>query len=154
MVQDGHRRIRGRVLLTVGSRDRQAMLDVAPPRTGIPWRDAWTGATGEHLAVRWGLMVPDWIERSCHFALDRAVFEPASPNWRVTLFVHSPPAFRRRCLFVPLEPLARARFPRTEAHLAAAASRVPPSRGTAYSLMETGRRRHGPRVGRVAIVHV
>ncbi len=97
--------------LTVGSRDRQAMLDVAPPRTGIPWRDAWTGATGEHLAVRWGLMVPDWIERSCHFALDRAVFEPASPNWRVTLFVHSPPAFRRRCLFVPLEPLARARFP-------------------------------------------
>ena len=100
--------------LTTSDRDRQAMLDCEPYTTEVPWRDAWIGAVGEHLALRWGLMVPAWTERPCHFALKRAVFEPVAPAWRTTLFVHSPPAFRRRNLFVPLEPLARARFPGTK----------------------------------------
>lgn len=97
--------------LTADDHGRQAMLDGVPPSTGVPWRDAWTGAVGEHLASRWGLMVPAWTARACHFALSGAVYEPVAPGWRTTLFVHSPPAFRRRNLFVPLEPLARARFP-------------------------------------------
>ena len=46
--------------------------------------------------------------------MDRAEYSPDLASMRAGLFIHSPPAFRRRMLFVPLEPLMRARFPRAE----------------------------------------
>jgi hypothetical protein len=91
--------------------ERQACLDPEPRSTGDAITDAWIGAAGEHLAHRWGLRIPDWTRRGMHFALDRAVFQPDNPRINGILFVESPPAFRKRSLFVVAEPLTRARFP-------------------------------------------
>lgn len=91
--------------------EKQACLDPAPDPTGDALVDAWLGAAGEHLAARWGLRVPGWTRRPCHFALERASFHPPGRATQGLLIVESPPAFRRRRLFVGLEPLTRARFP-------------------------------------------
>lgn len=91
--------------------ERQACLDPMPDMTSDPLTDAWIGASGEHLARRWGLEVPDWPDRPCHFRLEQASYHPPNPAVAAILFVESPPAFRRRRLFVMLEPLMRARFP-------------------------------------------
>ncbi len=90
---------------------QQMRLDPAPELVGDPLIDAWIGATGEHLAQRWGLRVPPWTQRSAHFALEEPVFLPASHALRGVVIVESPPAFRSRLLFTRVEPLARARFP-------------------------------------------
>jgi hypothetical protein len=73
--------------------------------------DAWIGATGEHLAQRWGLRVPAWCHRPEHYALKDPAFFPPSQALRGVLIVESPPAFRSRLLFTRVEPLDRARFP-------------------------------------------
>jgi hypothetical protein len=73
--------------------------------------DAWIGATGEHLAQRWRLKVPDWTQRTFHFALHEPVFLPSEIALRGIVIVESPPAFRSRLIFTRAEPLARARFP-------------------------------------------
>lgn len=91
--------------------ERQTCLDPVPCSTGDARLDAWIGAAGEHLAMRWGLRIPSWVSRDIHFALGEPVFEPANPRVASILFVESPPAFRRRNLFVLAEPLTRARFP-------------------------------------------
>jgi hypothetical protein len=93
---------------------QQGRLDPIPDPVGDPLIDAWIGATGEHLAQRWGLRVPEWTQRSAHFALQEPVFLPASHALRGVLIVESPPAFRSRLLFTRAEPLARARFPSNE----------------------------------------
>jgi hypothetical protein len=92
---------------------QQRRLDVAPPSVADPLIDAWIGATGEHLAQRWGLTVPNWTQRSCHFALQEPVFLPPEVALRGIVIVESPPAFRSRLIFTRAEPLARARFPQS-----------------------------------------
>src|SRR5258708_22987449 len=42
---------------------QQCRIDPVPELAGNPLIDAWIGAVGEHLAQRWGLMVPDWTQR-------------------------------------------------------------------------------------------
>jgi hypothetical protein len=90
---------------------QQQRLDPVPDVVGNERIDAWIGAAGEHLAQRWGLLVPAWTQRPAHFALEEPVFMPDSPALRGVLIVESPPAFRSRLLFTRVEPLARARFP-------------------------------------------
>jgi hypothetical protein len=90
---------------------QQRRLDPVPAIVGNPLVDAWIGAVGEHLAQRWGLRVPKWINRPEHFALERPSFHPESRALRGVLIVESPPAFRSRLIFTGIEPLARARFP-------------------------------------------
>jgi hypothetical protein len=90
---------------------QQQRLNVAPEPVGDPRIDAWIGAVGEHLALRWMLTVPPWTRRDHHFALEQPVFSPDSPALRGILIVESPAAFRSRLLFVRAEPLQRARFP-------------------------------------------
>lgn len=90
---------------------QQMRLDPAPEAVDNALIDAWIGATGEHLAQRWGLRVPPWTQRSAHFALEEPIFLPASHALRGIVIVESPPAFRSRLLFTRVEPLARARFP-------------------------------------------
>ena len=90
---------------------QQKRLDPVPHSVDDPAIDAWIGAAGEHLAQRWGLKVPKWTGRSCHFALQQPVFLPASLALRGIVIVESPPAFRSRLIFTRAEPLARARFP-------------------------------------------
>jgi hypothetical protein len=90
---------------------QQRRLDPVPEFVGDALIDAWIGATGEHLAQRWGLRVPAWCYRPEHDALKDPAFFPPSRALRGVLIVESPPAFRSRLLFTRVEPLARARFP-------------------------------------------
>jgi hypothetical protein len=90
---------------------QQRRLDPVPEPVGDALADAWIGAVGEHLALRWGLQVPPWTRRSVHFALEDPHFMPPSRAMRGIVIVESPPAFRSRLIFTGAEPLARARFP-------------------------------------------
>jgi hypothetical protein len=90
---------------------QQGRIDPVPEPVGDPLIDALIGAVGEHLAQRWGLIVPDWTQRAVHFALNEPHFLPDSRALRGVLIVESPPAFRSRLLFTGAEPLDRARFP-------------------------------------------
>jgi hypothetical protein len=94
-------------------RVQQQRLDTVPQPVNDPLVDAWIGAVGEHLAQRWRLKVPSWTQRDLHFALQKPVFLPADLAVRAILIVESPPAFRSRLIFTRVEPLARARFPRS-----------------------------------------
>jgi hypothetical protein len=91
---------------------QQARLDRIPGPIGDPLADAWIGAAGEHLALRWGLRIPDWTQRAAHFALEEPHFLPDARALGGLIIVESPPAFRARLIFTRAEPLARARFPR------------------------------------------
>ena len=91
---------------------QQRRINPVPERVGDALADAWIGAVGEHLALRWGLSVPDWTHRAAHFALEKPHFLPPSTALRGIVIVESPPAFRSRLIFTRAEPLARARFPR------------------------------------------
>jgi hypothetical protein len=90
---------------------QQRRINPVPEPVGDPLADAWIGAAGEHLAMRWGLQVPAWTYRATHFALDEPHFLPPSKAMRGIVIVESPPAFRSRLIFTRAEPLARARFP-------------------------------------------
>jgi hypothetical protein len=91
---------------------QQWRIDEAPDFIGDPFADAWLGAVGEHLALRWALQVPDWTRRPQHFALEEPVFKPDLQALRSTLLAESPEAFRSRNIYTVAEPLQRARFPR------------------------------------------
>ena len=89
----------------------QGRIDPEPAITGHYAHDAWIGAIGEHLALRWGLDVPLWTQRPAHFALRDPLFMPPSLALQSLLLAESPPAFRARLIFTGSEPLQRARFP-------------------------------------------
>jgi hypothetical protein len=90
---------------------QQRRIEPVPEFVGAPLVDTLIGATGEHLAQRWGLRIPDWTQRPEHFALEKPQFIPDSRALRGVLIVESPPAFRSRLIFTGAEPLDRARFP-------------------------------------------
>jgi hypothetical protein len=92
---------------------RQAMLDPPPPPLAEPRSHALLGAVGEHLARRWGLVVPAWTDEPSRF-LHRPWFVTPLEDLKAMLLIHSPLAFRRRMIFVEAEPLRRARMPRTQ----------------------------------------
>ena len=96
--------------LTTG---RQSMIDEEPGLTGVAWQDAYVGAMAEHLARRWGLAVPGWVEDPRRF-LSRPYFVENLQLMKPVLLRDSPIAFRRRLIFTEAEPLRRARFPRAE----------------------------------------
>jgi hypothetical protein len=91
---------------------QQRRIDPVPEFVGAPLVDTLIGATGEHLAQRRGLRIPDWTQRPEHFALEKPQFIPDSRALRGVLIVESPPAFRSRLIFTGAEPLDRARFPK------------------------------------------
>lgn len=97
-------------------RSRQgAMIAAAPALRHDPLWDAFFGATGEHLALRWGLAVPRWSEEPARMGhgLPRT-YIPDWPGFEPVFEREAPHAFRRRNLFVGAEPLQRARWPRDE----------------------------------------
>lgn len=89
---------------------RQTMIDPEPTLTGVSRTDAYMGAVAEHLARRWGLRIPQWVERPERF-LKRPLFGSSIEALKALLLVQSPVAFRRRMIFVEHEPLRRARMP-------------------------------------------
>ncbi|UIJ79111.1 hypothetical protein [Rhizobium leguminosarum] len=90
----------------------QAMIDAPPALTGDLFDDSYIGAVGEHLALRWRLNVPQWVNQDGRMGSDQPRFEPEMPELRSILFIESPDAFRRRNIFTGAEPLQRARWPR------------------------------------------
>lgn len=87
----------------VAIRDRPLPIDAL--------RDAYIAATAEHLARRWGLLVPDWTDDH-GFALTRPHFAGGLESLKAILTVESPTAFRRRLLFVSADALDRASLQR------------------------------------------
>ncbi len=88
----------------------QAMIDAEPALTGTQPLDAYIGAVGEHLARRWGLAVPPWVEDGRRF-LDTPFFPDNLQLMKPILLRDSPIGFRRRLIFTEAEPLRRGRFP-------------------------------------------
>lgn len=99
--------------LTYPNKDiMQSMIDEPPPLTGDFAADAFIAAVGEHLAIRWSLQIPEWVDEKERLGGPRPQFVPDLPKLRPILLVESPYAFRRRNIFVGPEPLQRARWPR------------------------------------------
>jgi len=93
------------------SEQRQRMINEQPRLTGVAFQDAYAGAMGEHLARRWDLDIPAWVDDPQRF-LGQPCFPPYTELAKA-LFLHdSPIAFRRRLIFTEAEPLRRARFPK------------------------------------------
>jgi hypothetical protein len=92
------------------TKEQQAMISVPPPVTERRQFDAYVGAIGEHLARRWGLTIPVWVEEECRF-LDTPIFADDLQLMKPILLRDSPIAFRRRLIFTEAEPLRRGRFP-------------------------------------------
>ncbi len=72
--------------------------------------DAFLGGVGEHLARRWGLLMPPWVRGTGRY-LERPMFVPDDEAARGYLLGASPVAFRSRMIFTGVDPLQRARFP-------------------------------------------
>ncbi len=91
--------------------ERQRMIAEEPALIGETFQDSYVGAMGEHLARRWGLDIPAWVEDQRRF-LEEPHFPPYSQLAKPYFLRDSPIAFRRRLIFTEAEPLRRARFPR------------------------------------------
>jgi hypothetical protein len=88
--------------------EREASLSAQPmPLDDL--RDAYLGATAEHLARRYDLDVPEWTE-TYGLALRRPFFAGGLESLKALLTVESPAAFRRRMLFVSKNALDRPRM--------------------------------------------
>jgi hypothetical protein len=88
---------------------RAGMLDEEPPLVpDDPRANAYYAAVAEHLAMTNGLRAPAWVHGKTRF-LRRAFFPAGLESLKATLLVESPPAFRRRMIFVEREPLYRPR---------------------------------------------
>ncbi|MBM3224873.1 MAG: hypothetical protein FJZ47_13860 [Candidatus Tectomicrobia bacterium] len=94
------------------SGEAAACLAEAPAPLDDPQEHAMLGAIGEHLARRWGLIIPIWTEDPSRF-LTRPYFTTPLEGLKALLLVESPLAFRRRLIFTEAEPLRRARMPVT-----------------------------------------
>jgi len=57
------------------SSERQRMINEEPSLTGDAFQDAYVGAVGEHLARRWNLEIPSWVEDERRF-LETPHFPP------------------------------------------------------------------------------
>lgn len=91
----------------------QACIDDEPQQLADPILQAYLGAVGEHLALRWGLRVPAWTNHPSRF-LRRPYFTcDGMEGFKAMYIAQSPTAFRRRLIFTEAEPLRRARLPRT-----------------------------------------
>lgn len=87
--------------------DHLRLLQRAPAATGDPRWDAFLAALGEHLAFHEQLAVPAWTRRPTRF-LPSAWFLSTLPSARAAAFVESPPAFKRRGVFITEDFFARA----------------------------------------------
>jgi hypothetical protein len=89
--------------------ERTAMLREEPPLlSGDEKANAYYAAVAEHLALTNGFPAPAWVHTKARF-LRRPFFPAGLESLKATLLVESPPAFRRRMIFVEREPLYRPR---------------------------------------------
>lgn len=84
----------------------EAMLGEEPPLVEEDRTNAYLAAVAEHLTLRNHLDVPEWALRSERFL--KRPFSPCGPeSLKATMLVESPTAFRRRMIFVGMDPLYR-----------------------------------------------
>jgi hypothetical protein len=91
-----------------GNSDMRARAIAAAPARIAPIHDAYLAAVAEHLALRFGLPVPQWVEEPDRF-LTKPFFAGGLESLKAILLVESPLAFRRRQIFVSANALSRAR---------------------------------------------
>src|SRR5947199_10324090 len=76
-----------------GTSDTRARAIAAAPSRIAPIHDAYLAAVAEHLALRFGLLVPPWVEEPDRF-LTKPFFAGGLESLKATLLVESPLAFR------------------------------------------------------------
>ena len=91
-----------------GTSDTMASAIAAAPRNIGPVPDAYLAAVAEHLALRFGLAVPPWVETPERFLIE-PFFAGGFESLKAILLVESPLAFRRRQIFVSANALSRPR---------------------------------------------
>jgi hypothetical protein len=94
------------VALMQNSRQRAAALANEPDPTADPRHDAYLGALGEHLAMRYELPPPAWTLDPSRF-LERFWFVSSVAGFRAIAIAQSPAAFRRRGIFIAASSLQR-----------------------------------------------
>jgi hypothetical protein len=88
---------------------RASMLAEEPPMSPDDERaNAYYAAVAEHLALLYKLPVPVWALAEGRF-LSKPFFPSGLESLKSTVLVESPPAFRRRMIFVDADPLSRPR---------------------------------------------
>jgi hypothetical protein len=92
----------------IGGRDRMEPAIAGTPARIAPIHDAYLAAVAEHLALRFGLKVPPWVDEPHRF-LVKPFFAGGMESLKATLLVESPLAFRRRQIFVSANALSRPR---------------------------------------------
>jgi hypothetical protein len=88
--------------------ETRARAIAGAPALIAPIHDAYLAAVAEHLALRFGLLVPQWVEEPHRF-LAKPFFAGGLENLKAILLVESPLAFRRRQIFVSANALSRPR---------------------------------------------
>jgi len=86
-------------------KSKRAQPLLAPEPQHLPSADehALLGAIGEHLARRWNLIIPEWVNDPSRF-LKRPYFTSPLEGFKALLIAESPLAFRRRLIFTEAEP--------------------------------------------------
>ncbi len=87
---------------------RAAMLSEEPALDPDERANAYYAALAEHLSLSDRLKVPAWALEKCRF-LHKPYFPAGLESLKSMLIVESPPAFRRRMIFVEADPLYRPR---------------------------------------------
>jgi hypothetical protein len=91
-----------------GNSDMRARAIASVPTPIDPIHDAYLAAVAEHLALRFGVSVPQWVEEPDRF-LAKPFFAGGLESLKAILLVESPLAFRRRQIFVSANALSRPR---------------------------------------------
>jgi hypothetical protein len=89
-----------------GGRSCVIAIEERPELTGDIRQDAYLGALAEHLALSYDLPRPPWSIEPNRF-LDRFWFISDVPGLRAISIAQTPPAFKRRGIFVPRRSLKR-----------------------------------------------
>lgn len=84
------------------------MIEKEPVLTDEPKINAYYAAVAEHLAYKYKLKIPSWVNNKERF-LHRAHFPCGLESLKALYLMESPVAFRRRMIFVEAEPLYRPR---------------------------------------------
>lgn len=87
---------------------RQQMLADEPPLVDIETTNAYLAAVAEHLSFENKFTVPEWALGQHRF-LKRPYFPSGLESLKAICIVESPTAFRRRMIFVDMNPLSRPR---------------------------------------------
>ena len=97
-------------VLNMSAEQATAAVSEEPQASSNPVHKAWLAAMAEHYARKMGGVVPAWSMGADCF-LDMPHFGTSLQSLKAHLLISSPPAFRRRMIFVERDPIPRAPRP-------------------------------------------